>query len=184
MLAHVFLSFGFANGEHVAISVEARRQRGERYSPLRGLFRCYELIYIVGEESDLIGLRANVRHEPVYIYPVKADATQARQLFISMLRRADRLRTAPEFYQTLTNTCSSNLLEHVNALRRTPIGTDWRIVLTGFSDELAAEWGPLVIAGDLATTRRQCCIVGHTEPWPQGSQWSRQIRAGRQPEQH
>lgn len=175
-LAHVFLTFGFRNGEHLAVSIEARRQRGETYSPLRGLFRCYELIYVVGDESDLIGLRANVRHEPVYVYPVKADDRQIRQLFISMLTRADRLQGEPEFYQTFANDCCSNLLAHVNAVRQSPIGADWRLLLTGFSDELAFKLGLLKTDGDLAAMRSRCCITGRTEPWSNDAQWSRQIR--------
>ena len=37
-IAHVFITFGFRNGEHLAVSVEARRQRGTEYSPLRGIY--------------------------------------------------------------------------------------------------------------------------------------------------
>ena len=36
-LAHLFLSFGFADGRYLVVSVEARRRVGQTYSALRGL---------------------------------------------------------------------------------------------------------------------------------------------------
>ncbi len=56
--AHAFVSFGFDDGRYLAISVEARREVGETYGVLKGLFRRFELIYVVGDERDLIGRRA------------------------------------------------------------------------------------------------------------------------------
>jgi hypothetical protein len=53
--AHTFLSFGFGNSEYIAISVEIRKEKGESFSPVAGLLRQYELIYVVGDERDLIG---------------------------------------------------------------------------------------------------------------------------------
>jgi len=57
-LAHTFFSFGF-NGSYVAISIEVRKENGEKYSAFRGLFKKYEIIYVLGDEMDLIKLRSN-----------------------------------------------------------------------------------------------------------------------------
>jgi hypothetical protein len=176
VLAHVFVTFGFSDGEHLAVSVEARRVRGEKYSPLYGMFHRYELMYVVGDESDLIGLRANTRELPVYLYPVKASKGEVRQLFLSMLMRAERLRTAPEFYNTVTNGCSSNLLWHMNLVRKRPVAYDWRVLLPGFSDELAFDLGLIDSDGPLEEARARFCIKGRTVPWTTGKTWSRQIR--------
>src|SRR5262245_54036423 len=89
-IAHTFLSFGFG-GEYVAISVEIRKERGEVYSPLKGLLRQYELMYVIADERDVIGLRTNFRRDPVYLYPVKTTREQMRRMFLEMLARANKL---------------------------------------------------------------------------------------------
>jgi Domain of unknown function (DUF4105) len=72
-IAHVIVSFGFA-GEHVAISIETRKERHEAYSSLAGFFKRYELIYVVGDERDLIRVRTNYRRpqELAYVYRTRA----------------------------------------------------------------------------------------------------------------
>ncbi|MHB1035096.1 MAG: Lnb N-terminal periplasmic domain-containing protein [Pirellulales bacterium] len=180
-LAHVFVTFGFRDGEHLCVSIEVRKTQGEKYSPLYGMFRRYELIYVLGDESDLIGLRANARRLDVYLYPVKARQEQVRALFLSMLARAERLRTAPEFYNTATNSCSSNLLWHVNQVRQEPVWWSWRVLLPGFSDELALELGLIDFEGSLDEARTRFSIQGRTVPWTTGKTWSRQIRTPREP---
>jgi hypothetical protein len=176
-MAHVFVSFGFRDGEHLAISPEARLEHGEVYSPLRGMFRQFPLMYVIGEESDLIGMRANVRGLPVYVYPVKARQDQVREVFRSMLDRAVKLGEAPEYYHTVTNSCSTNLLRHLNQVRQSPVSWTWRVLLCGFPDELALELGLIDFEGTLEEARHRFCIQGKTVPWTTGPTWSRQIRA-------
>ncbi len=176
-MAHVFVSFGFRDGEHLAISPEARREQGEAYSPLRGMFRHFPLMYVIGEESDLIGMRANVRRLPVYVYPVKARQDQVRGLFRSMLDRAAGLGESPDYYHTLTNACSTNLLWYLNQVRQSPVPWNWRVLLCGFSDEMAVELGLIDFEGSSEEARRRFCIQGKTLPWTTGPAWSRQIRA-------
>lgn len=139
--AHTFLSFGFDNGEYVAISVEIRKEQGESFSPLYGLLRQYELTYIVGDERDLIGLRANHRHDEVHLYPMRVTRSAARALFVSMLERANALAAQPEFYNTLTSTCTSNIVDHVNLITAEPIPFSYKIVLPAYSDDLAYDLG-------------------------------------------
>lgn len=139
--AHTFLSFGFGDGDYVAISVEIRKERGESFSPLLGLLRQYELTYIVGDEHDLIGLRTNYRHDDVYLYPMRATPDAARTLFVSMLERANALAAKPEFYNTLTNTCTSNIVDHVNLIAPNPIPFSYKTVLPAYSDDLAFDLG-------------------------------------------
>lgn len=175
-LAHVFVTFGFNDGEHLAVSVEIRKVPGEKYSPLYGMFHRYELMYVIGDESDLIGLRANIWQDPVYLYPVRASKDQIRQLFLSMLMRAEHLRTSPEFYNTVTNACSSNLLWHMNQVRQNPVRWNWRVLLPGFSDELAFDLGLIDFDGPLDPARSRFCISNQSLPWTTGKTWSQQIR--------
>jgi hypothetical protein len=135
--AHAFLSFGFADSQFVSISVEARREEGEVYSTWKGVLRQYELIYLIGDERDLIPLRAVVWNTPIYVYPARATPEQARALFVGMMERAAGLERRPEFYNTLTNNCLTNIVDEVNELREEPIPRDYRVLLSGFSDEMA-----------------------------------------------
>ncbi len=135
--AHTFLSFGFDNGKYIAISVEIRKEKGESFSPVEGLLRQYELIYVVGDEHDLIGLRANYRHDNVYLYKMRATQEQARELFVSMLNRVNDVAKHPEFYNTVTNTCTTNIVEHINVIAPGRIPFSYKTLLPAYSDELA-----------------------------------------------
>lgn len=139
--AHSFFSFEFEGGEFVSVSVEARREVGEAFSTWRGALRQYELIVVVGSERDLVGLRAVTWDDPVYLYPGRATPAQARTLFVALLRRAEALERQPEFYNTLTNNCTTNLLDAVNAVRERPIAYGLPVLLPGYSDQLAYEEG-------------------------------------------
>jgi len=135
--AHTLMSFGFAGGDYLGISVEIRKEKGEEFSPWKGLLRQYEVTYVVGDERDLIQLRTNYRRDPVYLYPVRASRERIEQMFVSMLRRANHLRDEPEHYNTLTNTCTTNIVRHVNELVPGRVPWSYKVVLPGYSDELA-----------------------------------------------
>src|SRR6185312_9669414 len=58
-VAHTFVSFDFDDGTPpLCISIECRPEKGEGFSPLGSMFKQFELIYVVGEERDLVGSRA------------------------------------------------------------------------------------------------------------------------------
>jgi hypothetical protein len=139
--AHTFLSFGFGPDDFVAISVEIRKEKGESFSPGKGLLRRYEVMYVVGDERDLIGLRANHRRDDVHLYPVRAPRAKMRELLLGMLERANHLADEPEFYNTLTNTCTTNIVRHVNGIAPNRIPFRLAILLPGYADRLAWELG-------------------------------------------
>ena len=176
-LAHTFLTFGFENGRYVSISIEIRKEKYESYSPLKGLFRNYELMYVIGDEKDLIGVRANVRKDPVYLFPIKATNRQVRSLFLSMLNHANQLAVKPEFYNSLLNNCTTNILHHVNELRSDKVRFDWRTVFPGYSDELAWELGLIEFNGSLEEARQYFLINKRSTFQVDHRGWSRQIRS-------
>jgi hypothetical protein len=155
--AHAFVSFGFDDGRHVAISVEARREEGEEYSLAGGMLKRYEIMYVVGDERDLIHLRV-LRGDDVYVYPIRATREQVRALFTDMLERVNELYTQPEFYGTLRNNCTTNLLAHVNTIAASPIRYGRRILLPGYSDEIAHERGLIDTDLPLADARERFLI--------------------------
>jgi hypothetical protein len=61
-IAHIMVSFGFEGKEYIAFSIETRKEEGEDYSTIKGFFKQYELIYIAGDERDLIRLRTDYRN--------------------------------------------------------------------------------------------------------------------------
>lgn len=150
-VAHTFVTFGFAGPEFVSISVEARRERDETYHFLKGLFRRYELAYIVADERDAIGMRANILGDDVFLYPVRASPQRIRQLFVDMLERANQLRRRPQFYNTLVANCTNTIVKHVNALVPDRIPFSHKVLLPGYSDRLAYDLG--LIATDLPFER-------------------------------
>lgn len=139
--AHTFLSFGFGGGEYVAVSVEIRKEKGESFSPLAGLLRQYELVYVIGDERDLIQLRSNHRRDDVHLYRIRATPEKMRALFVSMLERANQVAREPEFYNTLSNTCTSNIVDHVETIAPGRIPFSYKTLLPGYSDDLAYELG-------------------------------------------
>ena len=141
--AHGMLSFGFSDTAFVAISVEARKETGESYSIWRGLLRQFELAYIVADERDVIGLRANAWDDDVYVYPLRVEPDRIRSIFVSMLERANRLHDEPAFYDTFRTSCTTTLLSHANAVASRPIRGGYRVLLPGYSDELLHSRGLL-----------------------------------------
>ncbi len=151
--AHAFLSFEFADSRFLAVSVEARKEVGEIYSPARGLARRFELMLVIGDEADVIGLRTQVYDDPVYLYPARATPAQARELLETLLLRAEQLRTEPEFYNTIWNNCATNLADAINDVTPDRIRWNRGLVLPGYSDAWAARIGLLDIDGDLDQVR-------------------------------
>jgi hypothetical protein len=182
-LAHVFLTFGFAGGEHLAVSVEIRKEHGETYSPLRGLYRNYEIMYVLADERDVIGLRANIRRNPVHLYPVRATPAQAQALFASVLARVQALEREPEFYHSIARTCATSVLRHVNELRADRIVADWRVSFPGYADALALELGLIDHEGDVDSARTRFLINGRSafHEGDSGADWSARIRRSTTP---
>ena len=174
--AHTFVSFGFDDGQYVGISVEIRKEVGESFSPWRGATRGYELTYVVGDERDLIGLRANFRHDSVYLYRTTATPEKARQLFVSMLRRADKLAADPEFYNTLTSTCTTNIVRHVNEISPKRVPFSFKTLLPAYADELAYQVGLLDTTVAFETLRARAKINARAASAGESPAVSRLIR--------
>lgn len=174
--AHAFVSFGFDDGRFVSISVEARREAGEEYSLLRGMLKRFEVMYVVGDERDLVQLRA-ARGDDVYVYPIRADREKVRGMFVSMLNRANALHANPEFYGTLSNNCTSNLLAHVNEIANPRIPYGFRILLPGYSDQLALRRGLIDTALPLEDARMAFRVSDRSVRYAEHDDYSLLIRS-------
>jgi hypothetical protein len=139
--AHVWVCFGFRDGQHVAVSVEARGVNGRPFGLFPSMFRQFQLIYVIGDERDVVGLRGVARQAAVRFYPVRATKEAMRAFFLDVMERAHSLEEHPEFYNLITNNCLNNLTYHVRRLGGPATPGRLRLVLTGFSDQKAFEYG-------------------------------------------
>ncbi|MDB5259470.1 MAG: hypothetical protein JWO73_678 [Candidatus Taylorbacteria bacterium] len=140
--AHTFLSFEFEGDQFVSISVEIRKEKGESFDPIKGLFNRYDLMYVIADERDVVKLRSNYRKDLVYVYPMRATQEKARALFTDMVERSNDLRDHPEFYNTVTNTCATNIVQHVDKIapHKIPLFNP-DILFPANSDKLAYDLG-------------------------------------------
>lgn len=152
-LAHIFLSFGFTDGEQLVVSLESRREVGEEFSPLRGLFRQYEIIYVVGSESDIVGVRTGPRAERVYRYPTVATAVQTRALLEALGRDINAVSDAPRFYHTLFHNCTNELTRRVEDISSARFPFTWKTLLPGYFDAVLYDMGLIPASGDFEATK-------------------------------
>jgi len=174
--AHTLMSFGFADDVYVAISVEIRKEKGEKFSPLLGILKRYELMYVVADERDVIKLRSNFRKDDVFLYPIRTTPERRRQMFVEMLERANRLAEHPEFYNTLTNTCTTNIVRHVNTISAGRVPWSYKVLLPAYSDELAYELGLIETTLPFDEARRRFRINDRAARYADDPAFSRRIR--------
>ncbi len=176
LLAHTMFSFGLRDGRHFIISVEARLDYGASYSPIRGITNKFELMYLIGDERDLIPLRTDARKAEVYLYPGRATPDQVQNLLVDMLERANQLQRVPENYDTINNNCTTNLVNHINKLRPGSIPADWRVLLPGHSDRLAYELGLLDVVEPFEIAREKARITSVANWYKDSPDFSIKIR--------
>lgn len=178
-IAHLFLSFAFGD-DHVAVSIEARKERSEGYSTLGGFFRQYELIYIVADERDLIRVRTNYRKDPpedVYLFRFNRPKANGRRLFLDYIRTINKLRERPEFYNTLTANCTNVILMHAR-VNPGHLDYSWKILLSGYAPEYAYENSRLNTSLPFDELMRRSRINDAAQAADDAPDFSRRIRAG------
>jgi hypothetical protein len=145
-IAHPIVSFQFAAAPPLCFSIETRKKVGQSYSAIRGLYRQFELIYIVADERDVIRVRTNYRRgEDIYLYRASVTPAQARERFHEYLRSLNEIRDHPRWYNAITTNCTTSIRDQHPAAERIP--WDWRILLNGKGDELMFERHTIVTAG-------------------------------------
>jgi hypothetical protein len=144
-IAHTILSWDFGDGGHLAISIETRKDKTQNYSAIKGFFKQFELSYVAADEKDLIGLRTNFRKERVYGYRLITSTQRPRALLESYLTEMNKLVDNPQFYNALTQNCTTTIQLHNKAIDPKGVPSfDWRIIASGHVDELLYERALLV----------------------------------------
>lgn len=174
-MAHPILSFDFGPDGRVCFSIETRQEKGESYSAIGGLYRRFELIYVVADERDVIRLRSNHRRgEDVYLY--RLNAPKAREAFMEYIYAVNALHQSPRWYHALGNNCTTAIRHQRAASARAP--WDWRIIVNGFADELLYELGAINRSLPFAELKRISRINERAIAADRDADFSDRIRRG------
>jgi hypothetical protein len=178
-IAHLLLSFGFGD-DHLANSIEARKEKGEGYSSAKGFFRQYELYYVVADERDVVRVRTNYRKDPpedVYVYPLRVPRENIRRVFLEYVHKLNALRERPEFYNTLTTNCTTAILMNTR-VNPGSLPFSWKVLLSGYTPAYVYESGRIDQSLPFEELKRRSLVNAAAQAADQAPDFSRRIRAG------
>lgn len=174
-MAHPILSYDFGPDGRICFSIETRTEVGEGYSALGGLYRRFELMYVVADERDVIRLRTNYRKgEDVYLY--RLNDVDARESFMEYVRTVNELHSTPRWYHAITNNCTTSIRQQRATTSRAP--WDWRLLVNGYGDELLYERGGIDRSLPFGELKKISQINGRASAADQAADFSEQIRQG------
>ena len=174
--AHAFVSFEFEDGTFVSVSVEQRRQKGESFSAFKGLFRQFELMYVIADERDTILLRTEHHKNNIFLYPLKLSKEKEKELFCDILKRANALAKNPEFYHSITNACFGNIVDHINNILPKKIPLDHRVFLPENADKYLYDLGLIDTDLHFSEIRKKHQINVLAEKYANDPNFSQKIR--------
>ena len=146
-------TFEFVDGNNLSFSIEARKEEGEAYSALKGLFREYELAYTWGTERDFLTRRLLYLGNDVRMYPLELEADVVQKLFVNFVQETQSVTEKPRFYNTLTQNCTNALAHGVNELFPNSLNYDVSWNFPGSSDIFLMEEGLIATVGSPEDTR-------------------------------
>ncbi len=178
-VAHIFLSFGFRDGQYLAVSIETRKERGEEYSTIKGFFRQYELYYVVADERDVIRSRTNYRKDPpedVYVYRINGPIENGRRVFAEYMRAINSLKVRPEFYNTLTTNCTTTIWMN-SRVNPDHVKLSWKVLASGYVPDYLYEIGRLDTGVPFEELRRRGHVNARAQAADKTADFSALIRA-------
>ena len=175
-LAHTMLSFEFEDEETVTFSFESRREKGAKYSPWLGMWRAFELYLLVATEEDALYLRTNVRKHKVHMFRVEADKEDNKALFLQLCKRLNQLGDRPEWYHTLSASCTTTIVSQVNAVSTNKIPFNWRAFLPGHAARAAFRYKLIQDWGGYSKTLEISEVAENARKWDGQTPFSQYIR--------
>jgi hypothetical protein len=176
LVGHTFLSFIFDNAPPLSISIETRPEVGEGFDPIASMFKQFELIYVVGDERDIVGVRTNHRGETVYLYRLNASVEKARELLLVYVERINELADRAEWYHLLSNSCTINIIRYLNAAGRKG-RFDIRHLFNGLIDSYLYHSGRVDTTLPFDELRRRSLINDAAQAAEGAPDFSQRIRA-------
>jgi len=178
-IAHIMISFGFQEQDFVTFSIETRKEVGEGYSTIKGFFKQYELIFIAGDERDLIRVRTDYRDptEDVYLYRTRMPPETARKFFMEYVRQINSMKVHPEWYNTATSNCTVDIIRLIRDYGGRA-GYNWKVLLSGYTPLYAYELGGLDTLIPFEELRKLSYINPKARAIGDDPEFSRKIREG------
>jgi hypothetical protein len=176
-IAHTIMSWAFTDGQHLAISIETRKEVGETYSSVAGFFRQYELYYVVADERDVIRLRTNYRGENVYLYPLRTPRERVRRALLEYTESMNRLAVVPEFYNAGTGNCTTTIRTNLERMG-VSMPFDWRFLVNGYLNELLYERNAIDTSRPPDVVKASSLIDARAKAADQAPDFSSRIREG------
>jgi hypothetical protein len=134
-VAHTYFVFDFTDQDPIVVSVEARREKGEKYDSWWGALNQYELIYTWGTEQNQTVRRVILENNKLFMYPLNISRENGQKLFLQMAKTTDDLETTPRFYNTFLSNCTNELAKNANAAVPNTIPENRALYFPGYSDE-------------------------------------------------
>ena len=178
-IAHIMMSFGFQGKDFVSFSIETRKEKEEGYSTIKGFFKQYELIYIAGDERDLIRVRTDYRRpqEDVYLYRIRFNRERGQKLFMEYIKQINAMKEKPVWYNTFTTNCTTNIIMHIKTFSDR-IRYNWKILLSGYTPLYAFELGALDTRLPFEELKKRSHINPKAHTVGNDPEFSRKIREG------
>jgi hypothetical protein len=112
------------------------------------------------------------------MYRAQAPKAQMQALFTSMLKHANRLAEKPEYYNLITNNCTTNIMRHINEVSPNRVPYSYQILFPAYSDRLAYELNLIKIDENFERTRQESRINEVAYVHRESPDFSVKIRAG------
>jgi hypothetical protein len=178
-IAHIMVSFDFGGKDHLAVSIETRKEKGESYSTLAGFFRQYELYYVVADERDVIRVRTTYRQpqEDVYVYRTRAPVRNVRRIFLDYVKTMNELRVRPAYYNTLTTNCTTSIVFHTRMNPESP-PLSWKVLLSGYVPDYLYELGKIDTTKPFSELEKLSHVNARAHAADKDPAFSQRIRQG------
>lgn len=169
-VAHTMLSFGFEDGKHLALSAETRLPEGVEQGTVPGLYKQFNIIYILADEEDLFALRTTYRKEDMYLYRINIGRDDLKKAFLGFVEKINGFHSRPRYYNTVTANCTTELVDTFKdylGVRR----WQWTPLFNGMCDQDAYDRGELLhLPGESFQELKKRSFLGHGR---EGEGWDR-----------
>ncbi|MCC6848420.1 MAG: DUF4105 domain-containing protein [Deltaproteobacteria bacterium] len=176
-IAHTIMSWEFTDGQHLAVSIETRKEKGEEYSAVKGFFKQFEIYYVVADERDVIRLRTNYRGEEVHLWQLRTPISRARRILLDYVKSINELHARPQWYNAATQNCTTSITRHIRKLG-IPFPLDWRVIANGRLDEMLYERGVVDTSRPFPEVRQATLVNARAKAADQDPAFSARIRDG------
>ena len=141
-MAHLMLSFGFADGDYLAWSIEVRRRGDDGFSPIADFFKAHPIAIVASDERDVVGLRSNIQNASVRLFRLRMPPDRARNLLEAYVAGANKIVEEPHWFNSVFTNCSRTAILIARYAGAT-LPADWRIIVNGYFPDYLYDQGAL-----------------------------------------